>query len=179
MDVIFWLIMAVVLYKFIMPSAPSSSEGEETQEEYQHLTETQRRWRAMKREMEMEKIAADGDDHATKFEQIVKLQTEMRSYILEHKRPFHPLVWLFDTINPRLFSDYCKHLAVVFGIFFFVSMFAEWTTFFTLILGFNVLTVDFLMYRRQLLLEVTDWNPEFQEKFVKKFEILARGVDIP
>jgi len=178
MDIILWLIIAAVLYVLFMPSTSRPSENKEIEEDM-HLTTTQRKWRQMKREQDLEKLVADGNDYTTKYEQIIKLQVEMQQYILDNKRQFHPLVWIFDTINPRLCGEYIRHVAIMFGIFLLIASFGGWSTLLILVLSMNVVMVDFLVYRRQLMLEVTEWNPEFQEKFAKKFENLTRGMDIP
>lgn len=178
LDIIFLVVIGVVLFRMLKPSTSSSSENNERGEEG-HLSETQRRWREMKHEQELDKMVSVANENATKYEQIVKLQIEMQQYILDNKRQFHPLVWIFDTINPRMVGEYIKHLAIMFGIFLLIASFAGWTTMLTFMLLLNVIMVDFLIYRRQLMLEVTEWNPEFQEKFTKKFKNLIRGIDIP
>lgn len=178
LELLLWVGVAVIIFRmFFKPTASQPAENTEIADE-QHLTETQRRWRQMKRDQELETMMASASEHATKYERIIRLQVEMQQYILDNKRPFHLGVWLFDSIDPRLLTEYCKYMAVVFGVFFLVSI-TGWSTLLTIMFALNVFTTDFLIYRKQLMLEVTAWNPEFQEKYAKEFEKLTRGMDIP
>ena len=170
-DIILVLALVYFLYKILM-SKFNIVKNE------QHLTETQRKWRSMKREQDVVDAAAKGTDYITALDELLKLQNEMNEYVLENKRKFSFIIWFMDTIDSRMLGEYIKHMSIISVIFLFVS-FAGWSTLLTLMLIFNILIIDFLLYKKQLTLEVTEWNPEFREKFTKKFENLIRSVYIP
>lgn len=170
MELFIILVIGFCLYKVLMPSAPSE-EIDTEQEESRPLTSTQRKWHAMKREREMKQIALHETEHVSKYEEVIRLQVEMQQYIIDHKRPFHPIVWLFDTINPRLHGEYIRKMIALGVIYGLIALFSG--VFLTIGLLTGVLVMDYIFYDRQLMLEVTEWNPEFNEKFTKRFQALG------
>ena len=76
-DIILVLALVYFLYKILM-SKFNIVKNE------QHLTETQRKWRSMKREQDVVDAAAKGTDYITALDELLKLQNEMNEYVLEN-----------------------------------------------------------------------------------------------
>lgn len=92
---------------------------------------------------------------------------EMRQYIGQHKRPFRILEWLLTPVDPRIVKSYIFYMCFCIGLPIFGLLFLGLPIFVEYIL-LSVLIIDLLNYNNQLLLEVTLWNPEFREKFMKR-----------
>lgn len=163
------LVIGFCLYKLMAPTTPPEEVDEV--EETRPLTSTQRKWRAMKRESELAKLGEEETHYISKWEQTVQLQTEMTQYILDNKRKFHPFVWLIDAIDPRLIVEYIRKMIAL--VIFYLLLMWMFGAFSLLAIFVGGLVMDYLLYNKQLILEVTEWNPEYQEKFAKRYQTLG------
>ena len=139
----FLIIVGIIVFWFVFKNRKQGDDS--------HLTETQKRWRGQR-------------DSYQSPEQ--NKNTEMGEYILRYKRPFRILEWLLTPVDPRLGFSYILNISMILTIFV-----GGWLVFglpihsyFMLII---ILFIDFLSYNKQLLCEVTIWNPEFREKFME------------
>jgi len=159
----FFIILTIlcVIYYFISKKRSNSDT--------QHLSETQRKWREYR---QTESLKSEYDqlkehdlleygqlevDAATK-------RTQMFLYIAKHKRPFRTIEWLFSAVDSRLIFNYIKNMVIVLLSITIVTTILG-APFFVEVIAYLVLVIDLYMYHKQLVLEVTEWNPEFSEKF--------------
>lgn len=148
MDSFFIVIMIGVILYYILKKRPSNRPGSGLQS---NMTDTQRNWHEYKQKTD-ERVITNG---------------QILSYIGRHKRPFRISEWLITTVDPRLLFNYVKNMIIVLVVMISVPWILGAPIFPETILIW-VLMVDFFMYHKQLVLEVTDWNPEFYEKFLKR-----------
>lgn len=116
-----------------------------------NMTDTQRNWHEYKQQTD-DKVITNG---------------QIFAYIDRHKRPFRISEWLVSTVDRRLLFDYIKNMMIV----LFISISIPWifaTPLFPESILICVIMIDFFMYHKQLVFEVTEWNPEFYEKFLKR-----------
>lgn len=134
------------------------------------LTDTQRRWHANKARERIEDINNDltknleGLDAPTR--QALQKLMEMRDYITAHKRPFKFSEWLMWDIDPRLVRRYSFWAILYFGGSFLPLLWG-WPVNLFIMMGFWFY-LDIKFYKQQLELEITEWNPEWHEKFGEK-----------
>lgn len=129
------------------------------------LTDTQIHFREqmaiVKKEQE-EKDSLLEDKFTTEQQRLIKISL----YIQKYKRPFRFYEWLTNSVDSRLMLNYIVNLvAIVFGLIVF-PIYQGWPIM-TYAIGAFVVFYDLLIYRKQRILEVTEWNPDFQKKFGK------------
>ncbi len=137
------IIVGLAIFWFVFKNRKQNDDS--------HLSETQKRWRAQNNSYQTSET---------------NKTSQMNEYIIRHKKPFRVLEWLLTPVDPRLAASYIFNvvlllLMIVSGWYFF-----EFPIYSDMLL-ICVLIMDFLSYNKQLLCEVTIWNPEFQEKFMK------------
>lgn len=132
-----------------------------------NLTDTQRRWRANKTRERIEDINneitknLEGLDAPTR--QALQKLMDMRNYIVVHKRPFNLSEWLFWDIEPQFIGKYCAWTIPYFVICLLPILWGLPVDLF-FIMGFWFY-LDSMLYKQKLVLEVTEWNSEWHEKF--------------
>jgi len=154
------VIILYVLYHFICKKRSRNDS---------HLSETQRKWREYR---QIEKIKTEYDqlkehdrlEHGQLEYDAATKRTQMFLYISKHKRPFHTMEWLFSAVDSRLIFDYVKNMAIVL-LSVIITTTILGAPFFVEVVAYLVLVIDLYMYHKQLILEVTQWNPEFCKKF--------------
>ena len=133
------------------------------------MTDTQRRWREY-RAIEESKRASDENDNQlegldpTTRSALQKLLA-MRDYINAHKRPFKFSEWLLWGIDPRFVRRYSTWAILYFGCSF-LPLFWGWPVNLVFMMGFWMY-LDIMFYKQELVMKVTEWSPEWNEKFGK------------
>ncbi|KKK80661.1 hypothetical protein LCGC14_2821260 [marine sediment metagenome] len=134
------------------------------------LTETQRRWHENKARERLEHISNDITESLDRLDtptrQTVQKLMEIQEYVATHKRPFTISEWLVWDIEPQFVKKYCTWAAVYFSISFLPLLWG-WPVNLVIMMGFW-LYLDSVLYKQKLISEITEWNPEWQEKFGEK-----------
>jgi len=131
------------------------------------MTDTQRLWHANKAREQLEGMSKDltesleGLDPQTR--QALQRLMAMREYINTHKRPFKFSEWLLWDVDPRLIRRYSFWAIIYFGGSFLPLLWG-WPINLFIMMGFWFY-LDVMIYKQQLELEITEWNPEWHEKF--------------
>ncbi len=165
-DLILILSVGLIIWWFFSPSKKRRSDHSNQPE----LTDTQRRWHASKARERLEDMSKDltkcleGLDPQTR-QDLQKLM-DMRDYITAHKRPFKFSEWLVWGVEPQFLTNYCTWAVVYFGGSFLPLLWGWPVSPFVMMLFW--LYIDSMFYKQKLVLEVTEWNPEWHEKFGEK-----------
>lgn len=134
------------------------------------MTETQRRWHENKAREQLEHISNEITESLDRLDaptrQTLQKLMDMREYIDAHKRPFTLGEWLVWDIEPQIIKKYCTWAAIYFG-FGFLPLLWGWPVNLVFMMGFW-LYLDVMLYKQKLVSEVTEWNPEWHEKFGDK-----------
>lgn len=140
----FLIIVGIIIFWFVFKNKKQNNDD-------QNLTETQQKWRSQ--------------NNAHRSPEIEKT-IQMNDYIIRYKRPFRVLEWLLTPVDPRIGLSYIFNISMILTVFVGGWLFFEFKLHADLML-ISVLIVDFISYNKQLLCEVTIWNPEFREKFME------------
>ena len=152
------VIILYVIYHFIFKKRSKNDP---------HLSETQRKWREY-RQIEKIKVEYDNlNEHDQLENNTASKQTQMFLYVAKYKRPFRTIEWLFSAVDSRLIFDYIKNMVIVLLSMVTVTVMLN-APFFIETVIYAVIVIDLYMYHKELVLEVTEWNPEFCEKFYKR-----------
>lgn len=165
-DLILILSVGFIIWWIFSPSKKRRFDHSNQSE----LTDTQRRWHANKARERLEDINNDltksleGLDAPTR--QALQKLMDMRDYIVAHKRPFKFSEWLMWEVEPQFLKKYCTWAVVYFGGSFLPLLWGWPISIFFIALWW--LIIDSMFYKQKLVLEVTEWNPEWHEKFGEK-----------
>ena len=130
------------------------------------LTETQIRWREMLQEREKIRKTQTTSHYLNENLHIIERQREITEYIQAHRRPFYVYYWILEPLDLRMLREYILKLVMIgFLVLFYSSILPLWLMASTTLAV--ILIFDWYMYNKKLLLEVTEWNPEFHQKFIK------------
>lgn len=162
-DLILILSVGLIIWWIISPSKNRRPDRSDQSD----LTDTQRRWRANKAR---EQLGHINDDIAKSLEgldattrQALQKLMAMRDYIAAHKRPFKFSEWLMWEVEPRFIGKYCSWVILYFSISFVPLLWGAPVSLFFM-MGFWFY-FDSMLYKQKLVLEITEWNPEWHEKF--------------
>ncbi len=168
-DIILWFSIGLIVWWIF-----SSKKKKTSPKDDPNLTETQRRWQAYRAsEAAKQQLEHGADEYNERLEglddttrQALQKLLEMRDYINTHKRPFKFSEWLMWEVEPLFLKKYCSWMILYFAASF-SPMFWGWpvSIFFVMLWW---LIIDSMFYKQKLVLEVTEWNPEWHEKFVEK-----------
>ena len=150
----FIIIMIVIIVAFLIYKMCQS--GDDNSALHTNMTDTQRNWHKYKN-------STIENDH-------LSLYAQMYSYIVEHKRPFYILEWLLSSIDKRMVNSYIRNMALIVFILGVIPLFFGGSIVLPVI-SIWILVVDLHMYKKRLLLEITEWNPEFCERFLKNITV--------
>lgn len=162
-DLILLLSVGLIVWWLFSPSKKRRSGQSE-------MTDTQRHWHANKVRNQLEHISNDfekmleGLDDETK--RTLQKLTEMRNYITAHKRPFNLSEWLFWDIEPQFIGKYFAWAVPYFVVCLLPILWGLPVDLFFIMIFW--VYIDVTLYKRKLILEVTEWNPEWNEKFGEK-----------
>lgn len=148
MDLFSLIMFVLIIFWYFNRQNKSNS----TDEQDDGLTDTQRRWRNMEE--------SNQDSEAG-------ISSEQLKYIQQNIRPFNLIEWAVYSINPRFLIRYLLSISFI----FVVSIIIPWIYLGgPLVISFVIAYViyDFFLYNSHRVMEVTEWNPEYQRKFGDK-----------
>jgi len=176
-DLVIWGIIAWYvgknIKKWLNPSGSDSGSGSPsmTSEDGTPLTDTQIKWRQHKAQVNADKLAENGDQA---FDDLRKTFTpEQRKlldatlYIQENIRQFNFYEWLIRAVDPRMQFRYMLNMGFLAVVMIALPLFLGWPITPLALLGFTIF-YDVMLDRHERILEVTKWNPEFEQKFGKQ-----------
>lgn len=129
------------------------------------LTKIQKEWR----EKKYEEMILQARREEVERNQLFK---EVNKYILENKRPFNLYEWIHWRVQPhqlRTFAIVCTGMYAAYFILFFASN-GSMPLVLNIISVAFILMADIAAYSKVRLLEVTEWNPEFRQRFRQLYE---------
>ncbi|KKN00265.1 hypothetical protein LCGC14_1139560 [marine sediment metagenome] len=134
------------------------------------LTDTQRRWHANKARERLEDINNNLTKSLERLDaptrQTLQKLMDMRDYIAAHKRPFKFSEWLMWEVEPKFLTKYCTWMILYYAVSFSPMLWGWPVSIFFMTVWW--LIIDSMFYKQKLVLEVTEWNPEWHEKFGEK-----------
>lgn len=164
-DLILIFFIGIIVWWIFMK--PKNRSGNINSSNGVQLTDTQRRWHANKARERIEDINneltknLEGLDVPTR--QALQKLIDMRDYIVVHKRPFKFSEWLVWDVESRFVRKYCTWMIVYYAASFSPILWGWPVSIFFITLWW--LIIDRMFYKQKLVLEVTEWNPEWHEKF--------------
>lgn len=162
MDLIFILLAGYAVWWVF-----SSKKRQQKQSDRSNMTDTQRKWHEYRLTQQIKDGTNELDDRLQNLDPKVRtaLQKlmEMNKYIATHKRQFVLSEWAVWNVEPQFIAKYCTWMVLYFVVSF-TPMFWGWPVnlFFVAMWW---LFIDVMFYKQKLVLEITEWNPEWKEKF--------------